>query len=107
MERAGWIEAAAIFAAVGLAGTIGCAQQQVREASSGVPRYQIEPAWPKPLKDNWIVGQVTSVAVDSRDHVWLLHRPNTLLDDEKGAQGNLFTAEVGFGRRVQKFRRQE
>ncbi len=65
----------------------GCAQQSMQAGGAGsLPQYQVEPFWPKPLKDNWIWGQVTSVAVDTRDHVWVLHRPATLLADDKLAQ---------------------
>ena len=53
---------------------------------AGGPRFAVDPFWPKPLKDNWIFGQVPGLTVDSRDHVWISHRPRTLLDDEKGAQ---------------------
>ncbi|HTE14568.1 MAG TPA: hypothetical protein VK642_05785 [Burkholderiales bacterium] len=66
---------------------IGCAQQPTQQGSAGsVPHYQVDAFWPKPLKDNWIWGQVSSVAVDARDHVWVLHRPSTLLPDDKGVQ---------------------
>jgi len=85
MKRVHWMKGAAIFALAGLAITIGCTQLPLQMGSGAVPNYRVEPFWPKPLKDNWIFGQVSSVAVDGRDHVWVLHRPNTLLDDEKGA----------------------
>ncbi len=87
MKRAGW---AGLAAAAGIAlvtGIAGCAQQPAASvAGDEAPRYQVEPFWPKPLKDDWIWGQVSSVAVDSRDHVWVLHRPLTLLADDKAAQ---------------------
>ncbi len=86
MKRVGWIDGATIIAVAGLAVAVGCAQQPAQVGSGTVPRYVVDPFWPKPLPDNWIFGQVTSVAVDSRDHLWVLHRPNTLLDDEKRAQ---------------------
>ena len=50
-----------------------------------VPQFTIDPSWPKPLPNNWLLGQVANVAVDSHDHVWVLQRPRTLTDDEKGA----------------------
>ena len=31
--------------------------------------------WPKPLPNRWIVGAIAGVAVDARDHVWIVHRP--------------------------------
>jgi hypothetical protein len=52
------------------------------------PRFEPQPFWPKPLPGNWILGQVSGVAVDGKDHIWIIHRPSTLLDDEKGAQKN-------------------
>ena len=56
-----------------------------RLCAEDAPRFVVEPFWPKPLPDNWILGQVAGAAVDSSDHVWVIHRPLTLLDDEKGA----------------------
>ena len=60
----------------------------VRSATaSAVPRFAVDRYWPKALPGNWILGQVAGIAVDRHDHVWIIHRPGTLLDDEKGAQG--------------------
>ena len=50
-----------------------------------VPQYKVDPYWPKPLPNNWILGQVSGVATDAKDHIWIIHRPLTLTDDEKGA----------------------
>ncbi len=47
-----------------------------------VPRFTVDPDWPK-LPDQWILGQVGGVAVDSRDHVWVLQRPWSIVNDEK------------------------
>src|SRR5271169_1936352 len=54
-------------------------------AGEGAPTFQVDPFWPKPLPNNWILGQVAGVAVDAQDHVWIIQRPRTLTDDEKGA----------------------
>jgi hypothetical protein len=58
-----------------------------REAATadGPPTYVVDPFWPKPLPNAWGLGQVAGVAVDGRDHVWIIQRPRTLTDDEKGA----------------------
>src|SRR5436305_12260970 len=40
----------------------------------GVPLFQVDPFWPKPLPNNWILGPVSGVAVDKRDHLWIIHR---------------------------------
>jgi DNA-binding beta-propeller fold protein YncE len=47
-----------------------------------VPTFRVDPFWPKPLPNHWLVGAVVGVAVDSRDHVWITHRPSTLQPNE-------------------------
>ena len=46
------------------------------------PAYEVDPAWPKPLPNQWILGAVAGVAVDPQDHVWIVHRPSTLQPNE-------------------------
>jgi NHL repeat-containing protein len=48
-----------------------------------VPRFAVDASWPKPLPNDWIMGQAAGVAVDAQDHVWIIQRPRTLTDDEK------------------------
>ena len=50
-----------------------------------VPRYRVDPAWPKPLPNNWIIGQVSGMAVDREGRIWVLHRPRTVTADEAWA----------------------
>ncbi|HEY0285061.1 MAG TPA: hypothetical protein VGC23_06695 [Vicinamibacterales bacterium] len=47
-----------------------------------VPTFRVDPFWPKPLPNRWILGAVAGVAVDSRDHIWVTHRPSTLQPNE-------------------------
>ena len=72
--------------AFGLALTAGwaAAQQPVQQ----VPQLQVDAFWPKPLPNNWLLGQVAGVAVDSRDHVWIVQRPRSLSERELGAAQN-------------------
>jgi DNA-binding beta-propeller fold protein YncE len=42
------------------------------------PDFEVDPYWPKALPNNWIFGQVAGVAVDKRDHIWIIHRPRSL-----------------------------
>jgi len=46
------------------------------------PIFQVDPTWPKPLPNRWILGSVIGVSVDSQDHVWIIHRPATLQPNE-------------------------
>ncbi|WGF89591.1 hypothetical protein [Marinivivus vitaminiproducens] len=50
-----------------------------------VPDFQVDPFWPKPLPNNWLLGQVSGVAVDKRDHIWIIQRPRTLSEREAGS----------------------
>jgi DNA-binding beta-propeller fold protein YncE len=58
------------------------AQAQSSAAARRVPAFEVDTTWPK-LPNNWIVGHVASVAVDRRDHVFMLHRPNTIPEDRR------------------------
>jgi hypothetical protein len=49
------------------------------------PQFQVDPFWPKPLPNNGLFGQIGGLAVDSNDHVWVLQRPRSLTEDERGA----------------------
>ena len=53
-----------------------------------IPKFQVDAAWPKPLPNDWIMGQAAGVAVDAQDHIWVVQRPKTLTDDEKAATFN-------------------
>ncbi len=43
-------------------------------APDEVPLFEVDPFWPKPMPNHWILGNTIGVAVDSRDHVWIVHR---------------------------------
>ena len=57
---------------------------RVQEASA-VPAFQVDPLWPKPLPNKWVMGSVIGVSVDSSDRIWMLHRPSSLSDNERAA----------------------
>src|SRR5438046_3317256 len=59
-----------------------------RSGSRAVPKFEVDPFWPKPLPNNWALGQVGGVAIDERDHVWIIHRPDSLTPNEKNAATN-------------------
>jgi hypothetical protein len=52
-------------------------------APPALPRFEPDPYFPKPLPNNWMLGQVSGTAVDAHDHIWILHRPRTLDDHDK------------------------
>jgi len=46
------------------------------------PTFQVDPSWPA-IPNGWVFGWVSSVSVDTQDHVWVLQRPGTLSPEEK------------------------
>jgi DNA-binding beta-propeller fold protein YncE len=73
----------------------GCGGQSSAQPTSGdrvAPRFEVDPFWPKPLPNNWLLGQTVGVSVDSRDHVWIVHRPGSL-DNQIEASAGINTPE--------------
>jgi DNA-binding beta-propeller fold protein YncE len=54
-------------------------------ATGAAPSFVVDPAWPKPLPHNWIIGDVGGLFVDSHDNIWVYHRPRALADTDAGA----------------------
>ena len=52
------------------------------------PRFEVDPMWPKPLPNQWLLGNVIGVAVDARDHIWIVHRSDTVTPNEAAAAQN-------------------
>jgi hypothetical protein len=85
-----------------LAATLACSlvlggcggEGDAREPAAGtpdaaqLPTFQVDASWPADLPENWILGQVSGVAVDARDHVWIVHRPSTVDPVNAGAAQN-------------------
>ena len=57
------------------------------------PRFEVDPLWPKPLPNKWILGQTIGVSVDAQDHVWIIHRAGSLEPGEVHATTTPPTAQ--------------
>ena len=64
---------------------VGIAQSPTTLAAGGIPTFQVDPSWPNEMPNLWILGSVTSVFVDSNNHVWITHLPETLTPEETSA----------------------
>src|SRR3990172_1257112 len=58
---------------------------EVTAKKAHAPEFKVDPDWPKPLPNNWQIGQVPGIAVDKDDNIWIVQRPRTLTSDERGA----------------------
>jgi hypothetical protein len=68
----------------GLALLVGCVSLGAQEQT--VPKFKFDPDWPKPLPNKWKIGEVTGLAIDKDDTVWLFQRPATVTDVEIEAE---------------------
>jgi DNA-binding beta-propeller fold protein YncE len=75
------ILASALALAPGVAG-----QPPAGPAVRGIPAFKVDPAWPIEMPNKWILGSVTGVYVDSRQHVWVTHLPETLTEEETSVE---------------------
>lgn len=85
MGRSRWVPLALGAALAVVVGTSDRWMGQAVEAQGAAeyPVFEVDPNWPQKLPYNWIMGHVPSVAVDSRDHVFVLSRPNTLAPEDR------------------------
>lgn len=82
---AGWIGWAAAIGALTIGSSWMDRWSKADAAAVMAPRLEVDPMWPKPLPNHWVIGAVIGVGVDSRDHVWIIHREGSLEDKEKYA----------------------
>lgn len=68
-----------------------CQQKSSDNPTSGT-NFEVDPSWPKPLPNHWMLGEVAGVAVDKNDHVWILQR-RILTDRESGAARDTVQSE--------------
>lgn len=55
---------------------------QGNQAKPAAPTFKVDPTWPQEMPNHWIMGAVTGVFVDAKQHVWVTHLPETLTEEE-------------------------
>jgi hypothetical protein len=71
-----------VWVAVIFGSAVATIASQSPSPAARVPTFEVDPMWPRPLPNRWLVGAVAGVAVDARDHVWIVHRPTSLQPNE-------------------------
>lgn len=90
MKRSKHVYAAVIAAVFGT--LLGLSSPFVLGAKAGppqgpdVPKFEIDPLWPKPFPELWITGEVGGTCVDAQDHVFIVNRDNLTPDEQKNSQ---------------------
>jgi DNA-binding beta-propeller fold protein YncE len=78
----------AVAAVLALVAFASPATAQTAMSQAAVPQFEVEAQWPKPLPNNWMLGQVSGIAVDRQDRIWVVHRPASLTPRERAAEQN-------------------
>jgi hypothetical protein len=78
---------------------LGLIERSIEQAAAAqakgavmAPRFEVDPLWPKPLPNHWILGQAIGLTIDPQDHVWIVHRDNLLGQNEAAASDDPPTA---------------
>ncbi len=81
------IRTGALFlAAIAILGTASTILNRKADAAAVMaPRFEVDPLWPKPLPNHWLMGQTIGVSVDAQDNVWVIHRGGSLEPGEQHA----------------------
>jgi hypothetical protein len=69
---------AAALVALGVGSSLLDHHATVSAAATQAPRFEVDPMWPKPLPNHWVMGNVIGVSVDAQDHIWIIHRQGSL-----------------------------
>src|ERR1700742_6294 len=64
----------AVLVALGIASTVLDKKAAVQAAGTQAPKFEVDPMWPKPLPNHWVLGMTIGVSVDAHDNVWIVHR---------------------------------
>ena len=87
---------AAFVAVLAALGVVQGYLDKVAAQAKQVPRFEVDPFWPKPMPNNWVFGQTIGLGISSDDHVWIIHRGNdpANLDRTELAHADRRTARV-------------
>ncbi len=66
--------AVAVLVAGGLFAAQAALEGVGRRQGVMAPAFEVDPLWPKPLPNHWVLGSTIGVGVDSKDHVFIIHR---------------------------------
>src|ERR1700754_3256259 len=70
--------------AIGQAALDETVAAQAASGAAMAPRFEVDPFWPKPLPNHWVLGSTIGVWVDSDEHIWVIHRSSaTLANNER------------------------
>ena len=77
----------ALVAALGIGQALLDNQATAQGRTVQAPMFEVDPLWPKPLPNHWLLGWTIGLWVDEKDNVWVIHRgAGGLHNNERGAE---------------------
>src|SRR5277367_7178579 len=67
-----------VLVALGLTSSLLSKKAVVHANGATAPHFDVDPFWPKPLPNHWVLGMTIGVSVDAQDHIWIVHRGASL-----------------------------
>src|SRR5256886_16398980 len=95
MKRNFYIGAIFLALLAALAAASVMLEKKAATEAAGVqaPRFEVDPMWPKPLPNHWVMGATIGLSVDANDHIWIIHRQGSLERMETYAAQNPVASE--------------
>ena len=68
------------FLSISALAFLGVSQNKLQKTAQAVnndrlaPQFVVDPFWPQPLPNKWIMGRTIGIAIDERDHLFVVHR---------------------------------
>src|SRR5436309_9219324 len=76
---------AALIVALGVGQSVLQNKADAQGRTVQAPMFEVDPLWPKPLPNHWLLGATIGVWVDDQDNVWIIHRSSATLNDNEKA----------------------
>ena len=78
---------AALIVALGVGQSVLQNKADAQGRTVQAPMFEVDPLWPKPLPNHWLLGWTIGLWVDEQDHVWVIHRgAGGLHNNERGLE---------------------
>jgi hypothetical protein len=78
---------AALIIALGVGQSVLQNKADAQGRTVQAPMFEVDPLWPKPLPNHWLLGWTIGVWVDEQDHIWIIHRgAGGLHNNERGLE---------------------
>ncbi|TMA85369.1 MAG: hypothetical protein E6J74_33130 [Deltaproteobacteria bacterium] len=78
---------AALIVALGVGQSVLQNKADAQGRTVQAPMFEVDPLWPKPLPNHWLLGWTIGVWVDEQDHIWIIHRgAGGLHNNERGLE---------------------